>query len=152
MLVITPPLFSLYSEEAINKIKEETKNTGVKVQGNTIKILCFADDISLLANTKRVLEEALNLTETVFNKYNMKINIVKTKATACRTNSEKKGLNIKIGNERIREIDEFHYLGTKITRNGRCNTDIRSRIGQAKKALAKIPQLLVSNIDLEIRP
>ena len=35
--------------------------------------------------------------------------------------------------------------------DGCCNADIHSRIGQAKKAFAKIPQLLVSNIDLEIR-
>ena len=36
-------LFNLYSEEAINEIKEETKNMGVKVQMKTIKMLRFAD-------------------------------------------------------------------------------------------------------------
>ena len=89
----------------------------------------FTDDIALLANTERELEEALNVTETIFNKYNMKINIGKTKAIACRTKSGKKRLNIEIGDAIIRKISEFCYLGNKITRDGCCNTDVRFRIG-----------------------
>ena len=76
----------------------------------TLKKLRFADDIALLANTKRKLEEALNVTETVFNNYNMKINIKKTKVIVCRSKLRKKRLNIKIGNEKIAEISEFCYL------------------------------------------
>ena len=60
-------------------------------------------------------------------------------------------MNIKIGNENIGKIGEFCYLGNKITRYGRCDADIRSRIEQAKIAFAKITHLLVSNTDPEIR-
>ena len=59
-------------------------------------------------------------------------------------------MNIKIGNENLEEISEFCYLGSKITRDGRCNADIRSRVGQAKKTFAELTQLFVSNIDLEL--
>ena len=78
----------------------------------------FVDDIALLADIERNLQEALNLMETVFNNY-MKINIGKTKAIACRTKSGKKRLNIKIGNEKVGEISEFCYIGSKITRDSR---------------------------------
>ena len=37
----------------------------------------FAEDIVLLANSERELEEALNVTKTGFNDNNMKINIGK---------------------------------------------------------------------------
>ena len=40
---------------------------------------------------------------------------------------------------------------SKITRDGRCNADIRSRIRQAKKSFAELPQSFVLNIDLDIR-
>ena len=60
-----------------NSLKEETKNIGVKVQGETIKMLRFAGGIAFPANAERELEEALNVMETVFNNYNMKINIDK---------------------------------------------------------------------------
>ena len=142
---LSPPLFKLHSEEAINEINEEIKNIGVKVQRKTIEISRFADDIALLANTERELEKALNVTETVFNNYNMKINIRKTKLVACKTKSGKKRLNIKIDKEKIGDISEFCYLGSKIPRDG------RYRIGKAKRAFATLPQLLVSNIDLDVR-
>ena len=70
---LSPSLFNLYSEKAINGIKEEIKNIGVKVQEKKIKMLRFADDIALLANAERELEEALNVAHTVFNNYNIKI-------------------------------------------------------------------------------
>ena len=34
-------------------------------------MLCFADDIALLANTQKELEAALDVKEGVFNNYNM---------------------------------------------------------------------------------
>ena len=79
-------------------------------------MLRYVDDIALLANTERELEEALNVTETVFNNYNMKINMLKTKIIACRTKLGKKRLNVQIGDEKIREISEFCYIESKITR------------------------------------
>ena len=35
-------------------------------------------------------------------------------------------MSIKIGNEEIGEISEFCYLGSEITRDGRCDADIRT--------------------------
>ena len=69
--------YNLYSEEAINEIEKRIKNISVKVWRKTIKMLRFADDIAMLANTEGELE-ALNVTKIDFNNYNMKINIGKT--------------------------------------------------------------------------
>ena len=52
------------------------------------------DHFALLANTERELEKALEVTETVFNNYNMKINIGKTETILCRSKSGTNGLNI----------------------------------------------------------
>ena len=71
------------------------------------------------------------------------MNIGKIKVIACRTKSGKKRLNIKIGIQKTGEISEFCYLGIEINRDCRCDTDIRSTIGQAKIASTKILQLLV---------
>ena len=53
-------------------------------------MLRFADDIALITSTERELEEALNVTQTVFNNYNMKIDIEETKVIVRRTKSGKK--------------------------------------------------------------
>ena len=55
-------------------------------------MLRFADDIALLANTERELKETLNVTETILNNHNIKINMGKTKVIACRTKSGKKAI------------------------------------------------------------
>ena len=57
-------------------------------------MFCFTDDIAPLANTERELEEALNVTETVFNDYNMKINIRITEVIARKMKSGKNRLNV----------------------------------------------------------
>ena len=114
------PLSNLYSEQAINEMKEETKTICVTFQGKTIKMFRFADDIDFLTNSERELEEALNVTETVFNNCNMKINIGKTKVIACRTKSGKNRLKVQISIEKIKEISEFCYLGSKITKDRCC--------------------------------
>ena len=58
-------------------------------------MLRFADDIALIANTeKKESKEALNATEALFNNYNTKVNIEKTKVIACRTKSGKKRMNM----------------------------------------------------------
>ena len=88
--------------------------------------LRFADDISLLAYTERELAEALNLTKTVFNNCNMKSDMGKNNAIACRTKSGKRQLNVKIVIKNIGAIREFCYSGSKITRDGLCNADIHS--------------------------
>ena len=79
----------------------------------------------------------MNVTETLFNNYNIKINVGKIKVITSSTNSGKKRLNIKIGNEKIREISEFCYLGSKIKRDNRFNPNIGFRIGQLRKRLPK---------------
>ena len=96
---------------------------------SSITIFRFANDIALLANTERKLKEVFNVTDSVFIKYNVKMNIGNIEIIPCRTKSDKKRLNIKIGNGKIGEISEFRYLESKITRDGRYNIGIRSRIG-----------------------
>ena len=51
----------------------------------------------------------------------------------------------------LQEVDEYCYLGNKITNNGRSKEDIKCRLAQAKKAFLKKRNLLTSNIDIGIR-
>lgn len=50
--------------------------------------------------------------------------------------SKKKNINpldIKIRGVRIKEIEQFEYLGSKITRDGRCKCEIKSGVVQTRK-------------------
>jgi hypothetical protein len=41
---------------------------------------------------------------------------------------------MRLRNEELQEVDEFCYLGSKITKDGRSIKEIKSRITQAKRA------------------
>ncbi|MGX9339103.1 reverse transcriptase domain-containing protein, partial [Pantoea dispersa] len=56
---LSPLLFNAYVEEAMKEVKEKFP-TGVKVQGERISMIRFADDIALLADSKEELDNMLN--------------------------------------------------------------------------------------------
>ncbi|MGI4329225.1 reverse transcriptase domain-containing protein, partial [Klebsiella pneumoniae] len=76
--VESPILFNLYIEHALNKVKEEV-NWGIKIGGDIVKMIRFADDIAVVASFSKELEEVLDLMQdTFYQYYHMNINIKKT--------------------------------------------------------------------------
>ena len=49
---------------------------------------------------------------------------------------------IKVEGTFLKQVTSFKYLGTIITSDGRCNTEIRSRIGQAKSVFNQMKNFL----------
>lgn len=146
-------LFNIYIEEAINEVKEKY-GKGVKVHGETLKMLRFADDIVVLAESKEDLEEILNGMDSVMKReYHLKINRNKTKALKCGKGDgeEDTDIQIHLGDQILPAVGNFNYLGSKITKDGRSREDIKSRIAQAKKAFMKKRDLLESKINLGVR-
>jgi len=144
-------LFNLYVEEATKIVKEKFR-AGITVQGERIKMLRFADDLVLLAETPKDLEDMLNGLDRVYREeYGLKINKSKTKVMKSSREDDNVPMNVKIGGVQVDEISEFIYLGSKITRDGRSKVDIKSRLAQGRSAFYKKKSLLVSNIDLGIR-
>ena len=47
-------------------------------------------------------------------------------------------LNIRVGAHTIKQTNNFNYLGSLITPNGRCETEIRRKIAMAKNTFGKI--------------
>ena len=85
------------------------------------------------------------------NNYGMSINKMKTKVMECSRTRTGEAENIHLGNEMLTEVDQFCYLGSKITSDCRSNVDIKSRLAQARNAFLKKRDLLRSSIDLNVR-
>uniref|UniRef100_A0A8D8R4I6 Craniofacial development protein 2 n=1 Tax=Cacopsylla melanoneura TaxID=428564 RepID=A0A8D8R4I6_9HEMI len=145
---ISPYLFNIYIEKAINESKECC--TGVMLSGRRVQMLRFADDIAVLAPDEFNLKRSLETMNEVFEKYKMKINMKKTEILVCTKDSEE--INIQVNNETIKQINTFKYLGSNINEDARCTTDIKQRIALAKIAFNKKKTLLCSNnVSLRIR-
>ncbi|VVC41307.1 Reverse transcriptase domain [Cinara cedri] len=133
---LSPAIFNVFIEKAINTIKLclEQKGIGVKIGGVLITMLRFADDIVVLATSKEDLQAALNA---------MKINVAKTKTLVCYKKNIP-SINITLENKEITQVDYFKYLSSIITDDGKSIKEIRSRIGQANNTFLKKRILLTS--------
>ena len=70
----------------------------------------------------------------------MEVSTEKSKIMAIAT--EKTQLEIKLRGKTLEQVESFKYLGTQITKDGRSDTEIKSRLAMATSALAKLQPLL----------
>jgi len=52
---LSPSLFNLYVQEAINKVREVIE-VGIRINGERIDMLRFADDIEVITNNEEYLK------------------------------------------------------------------------------------------------
>ena len=57
--ILSPCLFNLYAEYVIQNARMDDAQTGVKIAGRNINILRYADNITLMAESKQELKSLL---------------------------------------------------------------------------------------------
>ncbi|PNF42669.1 hypothetical protein B7P43_G17872 [Cryptotermes secundus] len=60
-------------------------------------------------------------------------------------------VTIKIDQKQLENVKCFKYLGSLLTDDGRCTSEIKSRIAMAKAAFSKKKNLFTSKLDLNLR-
>lgn len=75
---LSPVLVNAYIKHTIDEFNETT-DEGIKIQGEKITMLRYADDIALRAESKEDLKQALKKMNHTLKNYNMPINENKTK-------------------------------------------------------------------------
>lgn len=81
--VLSPILFSLYICE-IEKVLKNSGFRGIMVNGIEIHLLCFADDMVLVAPTSEEFQGKINTLETYFKSLDLIVNMAKTKVVIFR--------------------------------------------------------------------
>lgn len=149
---LSPALFNLYIQHAIDEMREDLEDTrGIRMLGEKIDMVRYADDIALVAESEEELAEALHAMENVLIAYNMKINKSKTKVMVVSTD-ENKTTNIQLNGTPLNNVRTFPYLGSKITSDGRASQEIGYRLHQARLAFNKKSKIFESNnISLGLR-
>ena len=116
--LISPTLFAVYIEEMMNEAMEPMEAFGIKVGRQRIRDIRFADDQAMLANTKEELQKLLDRLNETSNKYNMRLNVEKTK-TICVSRC-RKHINLAIAGKNVEQESRFLYLGAVVTEDGLC--------------------------------
>ena len=97
----------------------EEAQAGIKIAGGNINNLRYADDTTLMAESKEKLKSLLVKVKEESEKSGLKLNIEKTKIMAsCPITSWQ------IGEETMETVRDFMFLQLEITADGDCSHEI----------------------------
>jgi hypothetical protein len=146
---LSPLLFSIYAEAVMVEAMEGIEE-GVRVGGELVKDVRFADDQGMVASTEKGLQEVMDGLNETAKRYDMKINVKKTKAMVV-SREEGRAVNIVIDGQKVEQVATFKYLGAVMTENGTCIEEVKARIGMAKQAFGKIKELVTKRLKRELK-
>ncbi|KAI5735070.1 hypothetical protein M8J77_013749 [Diaphorina citri] len=143
--IISPILFNIYVEQIIKEsITEEPY--GILINNRIVNNLRYADDLVLLSSNLDGLKELLKKLSNASTKYNMKINVKKSKFMKVSKQGRRRLANINVNGQIFEEVPTYKYLGSEITNDSRCDTEIKKRIALAKNAFWKHKEIMRRNI------
>ena len=112
-------LFNLHAEYMMRNAGLEEAQAGIKIGGRNINNLRYADDITLMVESKEELKSLLMKVKKESEKAGLKLNIQKTKILAsCPITSWQ------INGETMETVTDFIFLGSKIIADGDCSYEI----------------------------
>ena len=80
--ILSPCLFNFYAECIMHNTRPDEAQAGIKIAGRSINNLRYADDTTLMANSKKELKSLLMKVKEESEKVGLKLNIQKTKIVA----------------------------------------------------------------------
>ena len=111
---------------------------GIKATGTNINNLGYADDSTLMAESKELKSLLMKLKEENKN-VGCKLNIQKTKIMASGPIT-----SWQIDGETMKTVTEFIFLSSKITADGDYSHEIKSRLFLRRKAMTNLDGILKS--------
>ena len=146
---LSPLLFNLYAETMLAEALLLNAD-GVRIGGNLVADIRFADDQAMVSNSEGGLQSLMNDLCSAADRYDMKINIKKTKIMRVSRKSAKP-VAILVNGISLEQVTSYKYLGSVFTDDGRCEKEIRIRLAQAKEAFNRRKELLTQKFSLKLK-
>ena len=112
---------------------------GIKIAGRNINNLRYADDTTLMAESKEELMSLLIKVKEESGKVGLKLNIQKTKIMASGPIT-----SWQIYGETMETVTDSIILGSKITADGDCSHEIKRCLLLGRKAMTSLNNILKS--------
>lgn len=146
---MSPLEFNIYIEALVKKAMEHQKD-GVKVGGQIVQAVRFADDQAMVANSNAGLQRIMDSLNKTSEEYGMKINLKKTKVMRISRNGGSK-ITINIDGEKLEQVKQFSYLGSTVTEDGKSHSEIKRRIILGREAFNKNKELMRGKLELSLK-
>ena len=128
--ILSPSLFNLYAEYIMQNAGQDEAHAGIRIARRNIKNLRYADDTTLMAESKEELKSFLMKVKQESEKAGLKLNIQKTKIMASSPIT-----SLQINGETMETVTNFIFLGSKITADGNCSHEIKRCFLLGRKAV-----------------
>ena len=112
---------------------------GIKIAGRNINNLRYANDTSLMAESKEELKSLLMNVKEESEKVGLKLIIQKTKIMALDPIT-----SWQIDGQTVERVADFTFLGSKITADDGCSHEIKRRLLLERKIMTNLDSILKS--------
>ena len=136
--ILSPCLFNFYAEYIMRNTGLEEAQSGIKIAGRNINNLIYADDTTLMAESKELKKLLMKMKEKS-QKVGLKLNIQKTKIMASDPIT-----SWQIEGETVETVSDFIFLGSKITADSDCSHEIKRRLLLGRKIMTNLDSILKS--------
>ena len=110
---------------------------GIKIVGRNINNFRYADDTTLMEESKEELKRLLVKVKEESEKVGLKLNIQKTKIMASSPIT-----SWQIEGETVKTVVDFIFSGSKITADGDCSHEIRRHLLLGRKVMTNLDSIL----------
>ena len=136
--ILSPCLFNLHAEYIMRNGGLEEAQAGIKIGRRNINNLRYADDTTLMAESKE-LESLLMKVKEESEKVGLRLNIQKTKIMACGPIT-----SWQINGETVETVSDFILRGSKITADGACSHEIKRLLLLGRNVMTNLDSTLKS--------
>ena len=135
--ILSPFSLNLYAEYIMRNAGLEEAQAGIKIAGRNTNNLRYADDTTLMTESKEELKSLLMKVKEDSKKVGLKLNILKTKimASGAITSWQTDG-------ETVETVTDFISGGSKITADGDCSHEIKRRLFLGRKVMTNLDSVL----------
>ena len=119
--ILSPHLFNLYAKYIMRNAGLDEAQAGIKIAGSNINNLRYADDTTLMAESKEELKSLWMKVKEDSEKVGLKLNIQKTKIMASGPIT-----SWQIDGETVETVADFILGASKITADGDCSHEIKT--------------------------
>ena len=137
--ILSPCLFNFYAEYITRNSGLEEAQAGIKIAGRNINNLRYADDTTLMAESKEELKSLLMKVKEESEKVGLKLNIQKTKIIASGPIT-----SWQIEGETVGTVADFIFLDSKITVDGDCSHEIKRHLLLGRKVMTNLGSIFKS--------
>ena len=130
-------LYNLYAEYIMRNTGLEEAQAGMKIDGRNINNLRYADDTTLIAESKEELKSLLMKVKEESEKAGLKLNIQNTKIMASGPIT-----SWQIDGETMETVTDFILGGSKITAGSDCSHEIKRHLLLGRKAMINLDSIL----------